>query len=132
MADPIYIAMKVPIYSVRIYVAVGASADQLMQYFKTKKVKLTATDTEAIRETIEPNNEAFAYQLEDAGRFLIWLSKYDKSPRRIQALVHEITHTTLHIFEHIDAEITNSSHEPLCYLHDYITGECLKRLSKLV
>ena len=124
MKEPVFIRLSTPIYSVKLFVIIGATGEQVQGYFKTKKVRLTETDIEGIKELAHPDqNEGFAMQLEERGRFLIWLSRYDNTPKRIQALIHEITHTTIRIFDHIGADIEGSNHEPLCYLHDYITGE---------
>ena len=120
--------INIPIYPIMLYLSNGETVQELFTYFK-KKIKLTDEVKDDLTSLVKPkSNDAFVLQLSAGGEYLIWIGSYKGELGDIQKLIHEITHLCFAIFEFIGSEINNSSEEPICYLHDYIVGVCLKSL----
>ena len=120
------INIKIPIYNDRCHIL--WPYDKVKAQAWMKKKKMDAADIELL-ENKDAVGSTIYVNKKGAGA-IIFLRKWESTPKSYAVLVHEIVHAASLIIDNIGIDESKSVPETLCYLVDYIFENAIRQLEK--
>jgi hypothetical protein len=118
--------IKIPVYNDQCYILWPYDKEEATEWLKKKKIGIDEIDlienTDAVGSTVYINKK-------NAGA-IIFLKKWNGTPRDYAVLVHEIIHAASFMIDNIGLEESRKVPETLCYLVDYMFEKALKAFHK--
>lgn len=127
------IKVDVEIYNRSIIFIIGYSKKEAFNYF-CEYYKNSPEDLSLIQsfgETEESYVGGSTFMLPNSCDICIWIPKTLYTIGDYRILVHEISHATIMILDHLNIAINDENSEAFCYLHDYIYSEIVGKYSDL-
>lgn len=117
------LSIKIPVYNDKCHILWPYDKGEAIKWLEKKKLSTTEFD-------LLENNAAVGSTLyfdKKKGGAVIFLKKWNSTPKDYAVLVHEIVHAASFMIDNIGLEESRKVPETLCYLVDYMFEKALKK-----
>lgn len=125
--------INVPPYDGELTVIYNKDADEVKSFIKENSKEFDDKDLEffmdGFEEMLESGHENSGFLYTNGGIGAIYLFEHSCPKKLLKTLVHELTHYVFFLMNGpASLQLTEDTHEPYCYMLDYLTGECVSKL----
>ena len=120
------LSIKIPVYNDRCHILWPYDKQKAAEWLKKKKI---AADEIELLENSDAVGSTVYINKKNAGA-IIFLKKWNDTPKDYAVLVHEIVHAASFMIDNIGLEESRKVPETLCYLVDYMFEKALKTFHK--